>query len=261
MRNADQKALTDIHIVHTDSEWQIAQTIARLLDARGYSVAPSRTLDLPNHPSMDTMPNDAAAVLVIWPMTRALFDKPALEARAAAQSGRLIQIYAGAARPDETYAGPSPVDFSDWDLMPAGEAWSALMRRVRRLCGAPPKLQVNMGAVSQAVALYTTLVLAVGGIGYALVQSGANNDTQEAAATPPRPIEAPDATPIRRAIVMPTQVAADEDAEARDAGLGGPEDYEKDLGVEEVVASPVITPPAPATPQKRAPQNPPSALD
>ena len=267
MRKTDRDNRTDVFIVHTDSEWQLAKKIAQLLEEYGYGVAQSGTRAQAGEEPVETLPSNASAVLVIWPVTRAIFDMPAFEARAAALDGRLVQIYAGSARPDETYAGASPLDFVGWDLTATGARWHGLMRRLRKLCGPPPKRPLDVVATTQSLVLYSTLVLAVGSIAAVFLELG-HKDAQQATA-PAAPIGSSVTEEAMRStiVVAPRAVRAlrDEDAEAeRAAGLGGPEAYEKDLGVDEVVLAPVLEQPAPPPapePVRRAPQNPPSALE
>ncbi len=251
----------DVFIVHTDSEWQLAQKIARLLDERGYSVAHSGARSQAGRDAVESLPSNAAAVLVIWPVARAIFDMPEFEARLAARDGRLVQIYAGAERPTEVYAGPAAVDFVGWDLTATGPKWHALMQRLRRLCGPPTKRPRDAGAALEATVLYSTLVIAAGSIAAVFFQVG-HNDALQASAPAPAPVGAVTQEALRIPIVAPPRAARDDDdAQATaGAGLGGPEDYDTDLGVEVTEVTPPPPPAAPA-PVKRAPQNPPSALE
>ena len=79
MPRQEQSDRTDIYIVHAPLEWQVAKAIGRALDAHGYAVAPTRTLELPDRPVANSLPADADAVIVIWPIARTEFGMPALE--------------------------------------------------------------------------------------------------------------------------------------------------------------------------------------
>jgi hypothetical protein len=241
----------DVFIVHTDSEWQVARKLAYLLDECGYIVAHSGAQPV------NYLPSDARVVIVIWPVTDAIFEMPAFEARVAARDGRLVQVYAGAARPGETYDGPSAVDFAGWDLTATGSKWRALMQRLRPLCGPPPRRPVDSNAATQSLVLYSTLVLAVGSIAAVLVQ-GMNHHDVEQAVAPMAPAETMTQAAVRSDIVLPPAQLEEAVEDAAPEGLGGPERYDRDLGVEESPRAPVAAPPPPA---KRAPQNPPSALE
>ncbi len=262
MRKTQHNDGTDVFIVHTDSEWQLAKKIAQLLEEHGYTVAQSGTRSLASRQPVDNLPSNARAVLVIWPVTRAIFDMPEFEARIAAKDGRLLQIYAGSERPQGVYPGPAPVDFVGGDHTATGAKWLALWVGLRRLCGAPPRRPHDVIATTQSLVLYSTLVLAVGSIAAVLLQGG-HKDVLEAVAPAP-PIGSVTQEVMRSAIVAPPRMArADDDEEAaRAAGLGGPEAYDTDLGVDEITPAPVLAaPPPPPEPVKRAPQNPPSALE
>jgi hypothetical protein len=247
----------DIYIIHMDSEWQIAQIIAGFMHEQGYIVAPTHTLALPARSGPDPMPADANAVLVIWPIRSELFPKPALEARAASQRGHLLQIYAGQARPEDTYAGPPPINFATWDYQAAGPQWAQLMHGLRKLCGPPPRPKVDVSAATQTAVMVGTLFMAIIGAIFALGQSSQQPTLQ-----------AGPASPIDGAQSAPAEVATDADARpirevARDIGAddtlsGGPtnEDYEKDRGVEMGKTPPAALPEEEAAPARRPVQGP-----
>lgn len=258
MRKTENKSGLDVFIVHTDSEWQVAQKIAALLGDYGYNVARSGDR-AENCGAPARLPSNATAVLVIWPVTRAIYEMPEFEARIAARDGRLVQIYAGAERPYGTFAGPPPVDFVGWDLTATGPRWAALMRRLRRLCGPPPKRPVDVVATTSSMVLYSTLVIAMGSIAAVAWQVG-RNDAQQAAAPPPPTGALTQEAAARAPIIAPRVAPAEIEVTVDRAFLGGPETYDTDLGVE-VAPAPPPPPAPPPEPVKRAPQNPPSAFD
>ena len=246
----------------------MAKALARALDAHGYVVAPTKTLELPDRRVVDASPADADAVIVIWPIAPTEFGMPALEleARAAAQRGNLVQIYAGHARPAEPYPGRTPLDFKAWD--PAGKSGPlrALLRRVRPLCG-PPRMRprdATRSALNVTNALLLGVcMLAVGIIFMALGQGGRQRELQ--AAAPTAPAVKPEETETRVALSTPVTKSKPEEeayvsAESdRRSNTGGLEDgYDRDLGVDPAdtrIASPPAPPPAHA-PAQRAPQGP-----
>lgn len=255
-RSRDAKPV-DIYIVHMDSEWQIAQIVAGFMHEQGYVVAPTHTLALPAISGPDPMPADARAVLVIWPIRSELFPKPALEARAAAQRGHLLQIYAGQARPQETYPGPTPINFATWDYQAAGPQWAQLMNQLRKLCGPPPRPKVDVAAATQTAVMVGTLFMAIIGAIFALGQSGQQPTLQ---AGPDMPIDGAQSAPAEVATsadARPIREVA-RDITADDKLSGGPtnEDYEKDRGVEVGKTPPAAVPEEEAPPARRPVQGP-----
>lgn len=245
-----RSTLVDIYLVHTDSEWQMASRLARLMTDIGYTVASAHRAPAVGP---EPLPADAAAVIVIWPLTSALFQKPALEARAAAQRGHLVQICSGQARPDESYGGGKVISFAGWDYAPTGAEWKALLRQLRPLCGAPPRPRIDPVAATPTAVIAVTVGAAVASMVFALGQSG--NERQQQAAPTPR--DAPETGPVQLAAPAPTPRATDvsDNVVLPDSGLGGPEAYDKDLGFEVGVAPAEVAPEAPE-PRKRDPQGP-----
>ena len=255
-----QTAATDVHIVHTELEWQVAKAIARALDAHGYTVAPTRTLELPDRRLVNTLPADARAVIVIWPIARTDFGMPALEleARAAAQRGNLVQIYAGAVRPSEVHAGAPPVDFNGWDHASTGKQWRALLQRLRPLSGPPPTRPLDTIATTQHAVLAGTFVAACGAALFALSQSGHN---QEQLVAPATPIAQPDlvaaGVTLRAAIAKHPRPEGEADAGKADAtDFGGPDGYDADLGIDGADPRLAPQPSPPPPPTKRPAQGP-----
>lgn len=253
MRDHNGPFIADIQIVHLDSEWHVVKAMARLLHARGYRISPSRVLELPDVAPLDVAPADAAAVLVVWPVRRELFDKPALEARAASKRRRLVQVYAGFERPEETYDGPTGVDFSGWDFKSSGGRWDALMRRLRPLCGAPPKSQIDMVSAMPAIVLYSTMSLAIAAGVASLLQN-----RPDAPGQPLQPTTASSTPPALAPVIK--SVAQEAETEV---GRGGPVEYgyvnkkdDDDQGVELKPAHRAPPAPPPPEPPKRAPQGP-----
>ena len=269
MSRQDQSDRADIYIVHTELEWVVAKALARALDAHGYVVAPTKTLELPDRRVIDVLPADADAVIVIWPIAPTEFGMPSLEleARAAAQRGNLVQICAGHVRPAEPYPGRAPLDFKAWD--PAGPRGPlrALLGRLRPLCGPPRRRprDVTRSALNVTNALlYSLCMLAVGVIFMALGQGGRQREVQ--ATAPPVPfLVKPEETGAR--VALSTAIAKsrrDEEAYVSaepDQGpnAGGLENgYDKDLGVDPAdtrIAPPPAPPPSPP-PARHTPQGP-----
>ncbi|MDX2235414.1 MAG: hypothetical protein NW200_13025 [Hyphomonadaceae bacterium] len=253
--------LVDIYIVHMETEWQLAKTLAGYLHALGYLVSPAQKLELPAFDlagRAEALPSEACAVLVIWPSRAELFPKPALEARAAAQRGRLVQIYAGHERPPERYAGQPPVAFAGWDYAPTGAQWKTLLSRLKPLCGPPPKPSVDVVQTVQWGVLCATFVAALAASVLALGQGDQRGRTIEAA--PPQPIDGmtPTAEPARVTAEAPARPLGDvvRELATADSAYGGPETYDRDLGVDTGKAAPADVAPEPQPPPRRPPQGP-----
>lgn len=254
MPTSTPSAAVDVFVVHTQMEWQIARSIVELLAAHGYTVGASQRVEKPGCVARAT-PADARAVVVIWPLDRGLCDMLEMEARAAAQRGALVQIYAGRVRPSEPHAGSAPVDFTGWDYTRPGAKWAALLSRLRPLCGAPPTRPVDVNALTQKAVMFSTLAITLAAIVAALGQ-GAGEDIEVAAPDPQ--FTAPVAQPIVsvedvRAPVHPGASMLE----------GGPGDYKRDLGdidqgIDVAKLPPAEAPVVEASPvaAKRAPQGP-----
>lgn len=260
-----QHERADIYIVHTELEWVVAKAMARALDACGYVVAPTKTLELPDRPVVNCLPADAAAVIVIWPIAPTEFGMPALEleARAAAERGNLVQVFAGVARPHDTYRGPPAVDFTAWDHDARSRQFRSLLRRIGPLCGGPRTRPRDEVEDTQKLVLLGTLGVTLAAIFFALGQSS-HHDQQASAPQPPL---TPDATEPPHVALS---AAAAKGKRAQDiafaAGpaptenVGGPENgYDKDLGVDPAdtrVPSPPAPPAPPPAPARRPVQGP-----
>jgi hypothetical protein len=243
-----RRPLVDIYIVATQSEWQHARGLQRRLEDIGYTVASSTNLGAGG---LDPLPGDARAVVVIWPVRPELFQKPALEARAAAQRGHLVEVCAGKVRPDEGFGGPPPIHLGDWDHTGAAPAFRQLLRRLQPLCGAPPRPRLDLPAATQTAVLGVTLGVATAAIVYALGQG--HHDVQTAAPAATAPVEPQGAANVRLAEPAVLAVAPPTADTPPPEGRGGPEEYDRDLGVD--IATPPA-PPAPLPPPPRATQGP-----
>ena len=254
----------DIYIVHTEMEWQVAKAIGRALDAHGYVIAPTKTLELPGRRVVKTLPADADAVIVIWPIAPTEFGMPTLEleARAAARRGALVQIFAGVARPGEPYPGRAPVDFTVWDRTNTSGEFRALLRRLRPLCGPPRTRPPDVVRATTQTIMFATTMVALGAIFLALGQSIRRHELQASPALAPvSPVEERDTR-----VALSAAIAKDKRAdnatftvEPDRANIGGLENgYDKDLGVDpaDTVLTPPTPPPAPPAPPPRAPQGP-----
>jgi hypothetical protein len=244
----------DVFVVHTQMEWHIARSLVDLLVAHGFTVGSSRHVERPGVVAGAT-PGDARATIVIWPLDRGLCDMLEMEARAAAQRGALVEIYAGRVRPSETYAGSRPVDFTGWDYTRPGMKWETLLHRLRPLCGPPRKRPVDVVAMTQKVVLFGTLAITMTAIIAALGQV-ARDGTKVVARDPM--LTAPRAAPIVSPEEAPAPVHPGVVVEA-----GGPGDYKRDLGDIDQGIDVAKLPPAEAPEEeataiavKRAPQGP-----
>jgi hypothetical protein len=241
----------DVYVVHTQMEWQIARSMVELLTAWGYTVGASQRVELPGCVARAT-PADARATVVIWPLDLGLCDMLKLEARAAAQRGALVQIYAGRVRPDETYPGPPAVDFTAWDYTRPGARWETLIRRLTPLCGPPRSRPLDVNGLTQKTVLIGTLMVTLTAIVTVLGQSGRE---QVQVAAPDPHLTAPVAPPIVTVADVPEAPVH--------PGIvltGGPDEYKTDLGdvdlgVDVAKIPPADQPDADAI-AKRAPQGP-----
>lgn len=214
-------AAIDVFVVHTQMEWQIARSLVDLLVVHGFKVAASRHVDRPGVVAGVT-PADARATIVIWPLDSGLCDMLEMEARAAAQRGTLVQVYAGRVRPSETYAGSSPVDFTGWDYTHPGGKWEALLNRLRPLCGPPRTRPVDINALTQKVVLVSTLAVTLAAIIAVLGQVSREGVH----------VAVPD--PLLTEPVAPPIISAEEATDSVHVGgvveTGGPGEYKRDLG-------------------------------
>lgn len=251
MPNSAPSPTIDVYVVHTQMEWQMARSIVELLTAWGYSVGASQRVERPGFVA-NALPADARATVVIWPLDLGLCDMLKLEARAAAQRGALVQIYAGRVRPDETYPGPAAVDFTAWDYTRPGAKWEMLIRRLTPLCGAPRSRPLDVNGLTQKTVLVGTLMVTLTAIVAALGQGGREHVQ---VATPDPQFTAPVAPPI-------VSVEDVREAPARMGVVlsGGPDEYKTDLGdidqgVDVAKIPPADLPDAEVI-AKRAPQGP-----
>jgi len=246
-------AAVDVFVVHTQMEWQIARQLVDLLVAHGYTVGASKHVERPGAVAVATSA-DARATIVIWPLDHGLCDMLEMEARAAAQRGALVQIYAGRVRPSETYASSEPIDFTGWDYTRPGAKWEALLHRLRPLCGPPRRRPVDVIALTQKVVLVGVLGVTVAAIFAALGQVA--RDGTEVAAPGPL-LTAPEAPPIVSAEEAHAPVHVGAAVEE-----GGPGDYKRDLGDIDQGIDVAKLPPAEApveqapVAEKRPPQGP-----
>jgi hypothetical protein len=152
-------SMNTIYIAFAETDWPRVLPLARHLTAFGYSVGPAKALDLPERPEHEPTEADAQCVIAVWSATSVSSAAVQYAARTALNRNALVEIRTGRAIPSERYANGSPIDFSTWEHTTREGSWRALLRRLRPICGAPPKRPLDLVEVGPRA-----LMLGVAGV-------------------------------------------------------------------------------------------------
>jgi hypothetical protein len=197
--------MIDIYIVFAETDWSRVLPLARHLAAYGYTVGPSKALDLPNKPAVEPTEADAKCVIVVWSRTSTTSAALHYAARTAVSRKALVEIRTAKNVQGERYLPYMPIDFSTWDHTTREGAWRLLLRRLRPICGAPPKRPLDLVEVGPRALMAGVAVVSIGTSALILSQSNQSDARAASEAAEAVEIVPPASSPLPAAtIAAPT---------------------------------------------------------
>jgi len=229
-----------------------ARAFAVWLDARGYTSAPGVVLHHNDKPRTGVTPLQARCVLALWTKDSVNDQQVQGDARTAGYNGKLIEVCVRKGAPLERYSDDALITFNRVDPNSDNPAWRALLARIRKHCGEPPKKPSEFSRYAPTALGAIACAASLGGVGwYAADQADLRERAIEEAnrhlTEPAGMIEPALAEAAKRPSLTPTTDLA--------LAAGGPTpldyaDFDRDTGTAPPPPQPVVAP-VEATPLER----------
>lgn len=209
-----------------------ARTIAVWLDTHGYTSAPGMVLNHQDKPRTGMTPMQARCVIALWSPNSVNDQQVKSDAGTARYHGNLIEVCVRKGAPEERYSDDALIVFNRLSPNSDAGAWRALLARVHKLCGEPPKKPSGFQRYARTTLGTLACVTSLGGGGaYYLSEQAEQRDLalEEAKATWTTPGETidPVLAVAKRPSLTPTADLA--------LASGGPTpndyaDFDRDMG-------------------------------
>lgn len=234
----------DVWFAYLLADLDNARAIAEWLDARGYTSAPGVVLYHHDKPRTNVTPMQARCVIALWSPEATQDQQVQADARTAGYNGNLIEVCVRKGAPEERYSDDALIVFNRLDLNSDAAAWRALLARIRKHCGEPPRKPSEFRRYARTAFGTLACVTSLGGAGYFYAEQSEQRDLGLEAASP---TWAPPAATIDPALIEARKRPSLTPTTDLALAAGGPTpldyvDYDRDTGIAPEAPSPAAAP-------------------